>query len=299
MKMKVDWKGPFVVSVTPFDKEGNLDIPSLKECIKYYLDVGVTGIIIGGHNGESWALEEHEFPILVKTAAEIVNGKVPVLVGVVSVTVSQVCRIAKACKEVGASGLMIEPPYVLATSTKEEIIDRYTEICDNVDMPVMIYNNPRRTQITLTPEIVSALADNDKIVAIKDASSNFSNINKLIRTCGGRISYMAGPGEIILPALLVGAKGYITSGAIEVMGKDGVRLYEAAVSGDYKDVLPIHHRLSELYGCLFNYGTWPASLKAAMILKGVPAGYPRSPVHPLSNSEIARLKADMKKIGVI
>lgn len=299
MKKKDKWSGPFVVSVTPFDKEGNIDISSFRKCIKYYLDVGVTGIIIGGHNGESWAIEEDEFPVLVENAVKVVEGKVPIIVGLVNVCPSQIIRIANACHAVGAQGLMVEPPYILTKTTNDEIVARFQTICDSIDMSVIVYNNPRRTQINLTADNVSILADIKNVVAIKEASSDFKHVSNLIQTCGDRISVMIGPGELIFPALLLGAKGFITSGAVEIMGKDGVRLYETAIAGNIAEALVLHRKMSALYNKLFEYGTWPAAMKAVMNIKGIPAGYTRSPVQPLKPEELEKLKADMKTLGVI
>jgi len=152
-KNDVNWKGIMTVPVVPFDEKGNIKEKALIGFIESLVKDGVHGIIISGHNSESWATTREEKKHLCKLVVDAFSGKVPILAGV------------------GAEGVMITPPHMVATATDKEIIERYKIISNEIDLPIMLYNNPRRTQIRLYPELLDQLADIEKVVALKKGSS--------------------------------------------------------------------------------------------------------------------------------
>jgi 4-hydroxy-tetrahydrodipicolinate synthase len=237
--------------------------------------------------------------LLTKVAVAKIAKKIPVIVGVERVTAQEVIDIAGACSAAGADGLMIEPAYVVTTSTEEEIIGRYQEISEGVDIPIMVYNNPRRTNINLEPRVVDKLADIEMIIALKEASGNFRHVTEIIQLCGDRLSIFPGPGELVFPGFTIGADGFITSGAVELLGNEGVRIYESSVKGDMETARKIHFKVTKIYDLLFGLGTWPAAMKEAMNILGIPAGYPRKPVLPLNTKEKETLRQNMTKMGLL
>jgi 4-hydroxy-tetrahydrodipicolinate synthase len=201
--------------------------------------------------------------------------------------------------EAGADGIMVEPPYIVTTSTDAEICDRFERIADRSPVPVMMYNNPRRTQISLKPEIVSQLAKHENIVAIKEATRDFAELTLKIELAAENIKIFVGPSPFILPGVMFGAHGFISSGPMELLRQDGARLFELAAAKDVNAALPLHFTVTKLYRALFGLGTWPAALKAAMNMLGRPVGQPRLPVHPLGSPETARLKETLRNVGVL
>jgi 4-hydroxy-tetrahydrodipicolinate synthase len=298
-KKDVGWKGAFVVSVTPFKENGTISIKDFEEIIDFYLNAGIYGFIIAGHNSECWNLDANELEILTKVAIRKINKKIPVIVGIERVTAQEIVDIAKICVDAGADGIMVEPPYIITTSTEEEIVRRYEEINEGIDIPIMLYNNPRRTNINLAPSTVRKLAEIDNVVAVKESTGNFRQVTELVQHCGDRLSIFPGPGELIFPGFLIGTDGFITSGAVELFGKEGVRLYESSIHGDYETTKKIHFKVAKVYDLLFGLGTWPAAMKQAMNIMGIPAGYPRKPVLPLTNKENETLRQNMKQLGLI
>lgn len=292
------WEGPFAAVVTPFDAAGAIQYRDFATIVERFVADGATGVIVSGHNGESWALTLDEQVALVRAAVACTSGAVPVLCGIEHVRAGDVVHAARRLAEAGADGIMIEPPYVVTTSTREEGLDRFGAIADGSPVPLMLYNNPRRTQIDLSPEHIAELATLPNVVALKDANRDLRHLTRVLELCGERIAVFAGPSALILPGVLLGARGFVSSGPLELLGARGGAYYEILRQRRLDEALPIHTTLSAMYGVLFGTGTWPAALKAALGLLGHPAGVPRDPVRPLTPAAVERLAATMRDLGI-
>ncbi len=292
------WEGPYAAVVTPFDERGAIRFDDFATIVERFVDNGATGVIVSGHNGESWALGLDEQVALVRAAKDAVSGAVPVLCGVEQVRSEDVVRSTQQLAEAGAEGIMIEPPYVVTTSTREETLDRFGAIADASPVPLMLYNNPRRTQIDLSPELIAELAGLPNVAALKDANRDLRHLTRVLDLCGDRIAVFAGPSALILPGVLLGARGFVSSGPLELLGARGGAYYRLLRERRLDEALPIHTTLSAMYGVLFGTGTWPAALKAALGLLGYPAGVPRTPVRPLAPAAVESLRTTMVELGV-
>ncbi len=293
------WTGPFAAVVTPFDERGHILQDDFQNLVRSFIDDGTRGIIIAGHNGECWNLKLEELIHLVGLAVEAAAGRVPVLCGTEAITVEEILEMTDGVANVGAEGIMVEPPYVVTTSTEEEIVDRFEQIATCSSLPLLLYNNPRRTQINIDVSILQKLAKHENIVAIKESTRDFSELTHKIQLVGKDINIFVGPSPLILPGLLIGAKGFISSGPMELLRNDGYRLYELAIAGKVEEALELHFKVTSLYKALFGFGTWPAALKASLNLLGRPAGIPRLPVLPLDRDETERLKVVLQEVGVL
>jgi 4-hydroxy-tetrahydrodipicolinate synthase len=295
---QTQWEGPFAAVVTPFDSTGAIQYRDFATIVERFVADGATGVIVSGHNGESWALTLDEQAELVRSAVEAVSGSVPVLCGIEQVRAADVVSSAERLAGAGAAGIMVEPPYVVTTSTREEGLDRFGAIASGSPVPVMLYNNPRRTQIDLSPEQIAELASVPNVVALKDANRDVRHLTRVLELCGERLAVFAGPSALILPGVLLGARGFVSSGPLELLGARGGAYYGLLKERRLDEALAIHTVLSAMYGVLFGTGTWPAALKAALGLLGHPAGVPRDPVRPLDAAAIERLAATMRALGI-
>jgi len=150
----------------------------------------------------------------------------------------------------------------------------------------------------MTPEVVAKLAQHENIVALKEAVNDFAAITAKIEQTRGRLNIFVGQAALIAPGVLFGAKGFISSGPMEIMRGEGARLYELASRGDVHGVYPLHVKAIRVFTALFSMATWPATLKAAMNALGYPAGVPRLPVHSLGRAEQANLFKALEDAGV-
>ena len=298
-KNDVGWKGVFVVSVTPFTETGEINTDDFERCIDFYLGSGIHGLIVGGHASESWALETEELELLARIAIKKIDGRIPVIVAIEKVIEKEIIEIANACSASGADGIMVQPPNIISSATDEEIVNRYEEISNGIKVPMMLYNNPRRTQILLTASLINRLSKIDKIVAIKETHKSFNHLTELIHLCGNKLSIFVVIGEHVFPGLLIGADGYMSPGAVELLGKKGVELYECVVNSDINRAKELHFKLASICNAITTLGTMPVAMKEAMNLLGVPAGYPRRPVLPLNENKKRILIETLKKLGLL
>jgi 4-hydroxy-tetrahydrodipicolinate synthase len=300
-KNDVKWEGIFPVPVIPFDEEGNIKEQALINFIGGLVKDGAHGIIINGHNSESWATTREEKKHLCKLVVDSFSKKVPIIAGVEGVTPKEVIEGCNDAKEAGAEGVMITPPHYLATATDKEVIKRYEIISSEIDLPIMLYNNPRRTQISLYPELLERLADIEKVVALKEAVSDIKELTTVIDKIGNKIGVFC-DSIVMLPGVLLGCQGTIFTGPMEFLGKDFVDYWENLKQGNVNEkVINIHKKIIKIGKLCIpgSYGTHPATFKAALNILGKEVGVPRLPVLPVEEKYLPKLREDLKEIGLL
>ena len=300
-KNDVNWKGIMTVPVVPFDEKGNIKEKALIDFIGSLVKDGVHGIIISGHNSESWATTRKEKKYLCKLVVDAFSDKVPILAGVEGVTPREVIEGCNDAKEVGAEGVMITPPHYVATATDKEVIKRYEIISSEIDLPIMLYNNPRRTQIRLYPELLDQLADIEKVVALKESILDIQELTTVIDKIGDRVAVFSND-IMMLPSVLVGGQGVICTGPMEFLGKNFVEYWENLKQRIVnEEVINIHKQISKIRKLIIpgKYGTHPATFKAALNILGKEVGVPRLPVLPVEEKYLPKLREDLKEIGLL
>lgn len=300
-KNDVNWSGILAVPVIPFDEKGNIKEQALIEFIESLVKDGVHGIIISGHNSESWATTREEKKYLCKLVVDAFSDKVPILAGVEGVTPKEVIEGCNDAKEVGAEGVMITPPHYVATATDKEVIERFKMISSEIDLPIMLYNNPRRTQIRLYPELLDQLVDIEKVVALKESILDIQELTTVIDKIGDRVAVFSND-IMMLPSVLVGSQGVICTGPMEFLGKNFVEYWENLKQGNVNEkVINIHKQISKIRKLIIpgKYGTHPATFKAALNILGKEVGVPRLPVLPVEEKYLSKLREDLREIGLL
>ena len=292
-------EGVFPAIITPFREDGSIDDGGFTTVVEKFAEWGIHGLVIAGHNGESWALRPGERSHLVKLARGVFGDRMPVVVGIDAIAPTDIIAEAHEVQEAGADGIMVEPPFLVTTATRAETIGRFREILDGAGCPVIVYNNPRRTQIMLTLDITTELAQHRQVAGIKESVRDLAHLVTLIRRVGNNATVFVGPAPFILPGIIMGARGFISSGPLELLGRGGVNLYDAARTGDLDRARPLAYTATAMYPVLFGLGTWPASLKAAMTMMGLPAGIPRRPVLPLDGETTEKLRRSLVELGLL
>ena len=297
-KRHVEWRGSFPAIMTPFTAEGDLDEELIRANVRMTLDEGAHGLVICGHNGEAHLMNDEERLRVVALAVAEVAGKVPVIAGTGHIGTREVIHLSQAAREIGADGVMIEPPYFM-TPKPADIIAHYARVSDAVDMPILLYNNPNRAGVDLTPAIVDALADLDNVVAIKDSNGDFVRIMHLLQGVGERIRVFVGPARLYgFAGVLMGASGFV-DGLPQVAGRRAIELFELAAAGDTARGVPLQHDLFRVGQILYHSaGTYPATIKDAMRILGRPGGYPRSPLRPMGPEDLKKLEDGLASVGL-
>jgi 4-hydroxy-tetrahydrodipicolinate synthase len=300
MKNDIRFEGNYAAVVTPFGEDGNLMIDAFAELMKWHIEQGVDGVFIAGDNGEGWALSSEERKLIAETAVKVSNGRIPIIMGVSAISARECISRAEIAAKAGVDAIGMSPQPSILQGTRGEVISRYLAVHKAVQMPMLIYNTPRMTGISIDVDLFGALCDALQVIGVKEASRDFLHITKMIATYGERICVFIGPGWFIFPGLALGARGFISTGPELFRGKasEFKKLALEQVTGE---VSRLHFRLSVAYNALLGsgIGTPPAALKAALNMMGLPAGIPREPIQPLGPEENSRLKNILKELDLL
>ena len=296
---KVDWYGSFVAVVTPFNEQGDIDDRAFSANVRRLVDEGVNGVVVSGCTGESWSLTPEERIHLCRLALDTVGTRVPVIAGTGGVPTPTVIELSRRAKEAGVAGLMILPPYYAMPGARE-VVEHYRAISDGVQHPILLYNIPRRTGINLTPDLLEQIVGFEWVVAIKESSNDFIQTEATILAFGDRISVFTGhSAERGVPAVVMGAKGFVSSLESQIMGQPAVEMYALVKRGEIDKARQTQLRTLALDEQMRKIGTFPANLKAAMNLVGRNGGYPRRPLLPLTGTDIERVRATLDKLQLM
>ncbi len=293
---KVDWKGCFVAAVTPFTRDGALDERAFADNVALLANEGVHGVVASGCTGESWAMTAPERARLFRIAVDTVGTRIPVIAGTGTISTRAVIDLSLEAKASGVAGIMVLPPYYCMPG-RREVVAHYRAISDAVRHPILLYNVPSRTGFNLTPDVADELAQIEWVVGIKESSNDFVQTESTVNRVGDRILVFTGhSAERGMPAVLMGADGYVSSTETQVMGREAIVMYDLAISGRIAEAQAIQMRTLMLDELLKPIGTFPANLKAAMNLLGRPGGYPREPLLPLTEPQVDQVRGVLDRM---
>ena len=282
--------------VTPFSATGELRLDAYAALVRWHLAQGVDGICVAGDNGESWSLSIEERKQIAAVTVKEVAGRIPVVMGASATTARQTIAYAEAAAAAGVDALMIGPQAYVMKATTAELVQRMQAIHRSVPLPIVLYNSPRRTGISLTIDTMRAITEAVNVVALKEASRDFFYLSHIIHHFADKLAVMVGPAPFILPGLQLGAAGFISSGP-ELMGGVAATLMQTATQAPTPGLRGLQHRLTRVYETLMSLGTWPSALKAGHGLIGLDAGLPREPVLPLDEAATATLADVLRACG--
>jgi 4-hydroxy-tetrahydrodipicolinate synthase len=202
------FRGSYTVTITPFSEDGSaIDFSAWKRFLDWQLQVGVPGIIILGTTGEFLTLTDDERTAFVETTVKHIAGRIPVLVGTMNAHTPNAVRYSKEAQALGADGLMIVPPYYY-TPTEDEIFRYYGAICEQVSLPIMLYNNPFTTNVDMPARLVGRLTRAfEQVRYIKEASMDAARVFDIVEETEGLMNVWAG--ERVVESYSLGAVGYV------------------------------------------------------------------------------------------
>ncbi|MCL6429411.1 MAG: 4-hydroxy-tetrahydrodipicolinate synthase [Anaerolineae bacterium] len=282
--------------VTPLDDQDRVNPAVLRDLVEHLIRGGVHGLFALGSQGEFWAFDEAEKRLVIETVVEAAGGRVPVYAGTGAVTTRESVQLTAVAEGAGADAVSVITPFYI-TPSDEELYEHYAAIARATRLPVLLYANPARTSCPLRPPLVARLAKIENIVGIKDSSGDLSLTAEYIRVGGEGFSVLAGRDTLILATLLYGGRGAIAATA-NVAPALVVSIYERFRSGDLQGALEAQRRLSPLRHA-FELGTFPAVIKEALELIGIPAGRCRAPVRRLDPEKRAQLEGVLRELGLV
>ena len=293
------FKGLGVALITPFTKEGNVDFVALRRLFDYQLSNGVDFICILGTTAETPTLSVEERQQIKELAVEKVNGQVPILMGCGGNNTAGIVEQIKTGDFDGIDGILSVCPYYNKPS-QAGLYQHFKAIAsaaESRNLSVVLYNVPGRVGVNMTAETTLRLANEcENIVAIKEASGNFTQIDDIIKNKPANFDVISGDDGITFPLITLGAVGVI-SVIGNALPKEFSRMVRLALNGDYQNALIIHHKFTELFKLLFVDGN-PAGVKAMLNAMGLIENELRLPLVPSRISTMEKISSIIKELNI-
>ncbi|MCX7705769.1 MAG: 4-hydroxy-tetrahydrodipicolinate synthase [bacterium] len=289
------FKGSIVAIVTPF-KDGKFDRDSFRKLIEFQISNGTDAIVPVGCTGEAATLTHEEHKQVIDYTLEIVNKRVPVIAGTGSNSTAEALELTEYAKKAGCDGALIITPYY-KKPVPEGLYRHYKQIAEQVDIPIILYNVPSWTGISILPETVARLSEIKNIVAIKEASGSLDQVSKIISLCREDFVVLSGDDSMTLPIMSVGGKGVI-SVAANIIPAQLKNMVHAALSDKWQEAQKMHIKLFNLFKALF-IETNPIPVKGCLYLMKMINLELRMPLTPPSEETLRKLENILKQYGLL
>jgi 4-hydroxy-tetrahydrodipicolinate synthase len=284
------FSGAFTALVTPF-KNGEVDVEALESLVEFQIEGGINGLVPCGTTGESPTLSEEEDRLVIETVVRVTNGRVPVVAGTGSNNTASAIKYTKMAEEVGADGSLQVAPYY-NKPTQEGLFRHYAAIAENTSLPLILYNIPGRTNVTIAPETIAQLSEIPNIVGVKESTLSMNMVSEIRRLCGEEFDVLSGDDPMTLPLMALGGTG-VVSVASNIAPGAVSDMVAAMNSGDLARGRELHYRLLPLIRAL-SVETNPIPIKAASSLLGLCSDELRLPLVPMSGENLRNLQTVME-----
>lgn len=287
-------QGAYTALITPF-RDGQVDFDRLRANVAFQVEGGIDGVVPCGTTGESPTLSHDEHGKVIEETVKAAAGRVKVIAGTGSNATSEAVALTRHAAEVGADAALMVNPYYNKPS-QDGLYHHFMTVADAVDLPIVLYNIPGRTNVTMAPATVARLAEHENIIAIKEATGSLDIASEIAAGCD--IAIISGDDSLTLPLMSVGGKGVISvlSNLLPARIK---ALVDAGLSGDFDRARSLHLELFGLCkGCL-TLATNPIPIKAALALAGMDTGELRLPLVPMDADRVATLEKLLSDAGVL
>ncbi|MFM9376265.1 4-hydroxy-tetrahydrodipicolinate synthase [Gordonia sp. VNK21] len=283
-----------VAMVTPFDREGKLDLDKAAELADQLVTKGCDSLVVSGTTGESPTTTVPEKNELLTTVLAAVGDRAKVIQGAGSYDTAESVRRARDAAEAGAHGLLIVTPYY-SKPPQRGVEAHFTTIADATDLPMMIYDIPPRSVIPIEAETILRLAEHPNIKAVKDAKGDLHQASKIMEQTD--LQYLSGEDAINLPWLSIGATGFVS--VIGHLVPDRLKaMREAVLAGDLATARKLNASMLPLVDAMARLGG-VTMVKAALAITGLDVGAPRLPQVPADGPQIEALLADLRAAEVV
>jgi len=286
-----DISGIITATITPFTRDGDLDPADLRDHVDFLIDRGTTGLAPLGGTGEYPALSYREREQVVGWTVDAAKGRVPVIAGVLATGYEDAVQSGLAAKSAGASALMVVTPYYTLAEDAgiRRYFDRYRRA---VDLPIVLYEIPRRTNVELHPETIANMVSDGSVIGMKYSGYDFNKFTRIVQTSGDAMAVLSGEEPLFPAQLALGAKG----GVLAMSNIDPTpwkQILSLVQGGQMREALAIHAQFGPLIEAVYSEMN-PVGLKAALRLRGIGNGSVRLPLEaakPVTNTRLAQALA--------
>ena len=291
------FEGAGVAIVTPFYANGEINFDKLEELVEEQIAGHTDCIVATGTTGEAATMSDEEQIAVIKHVCQVVNGRIPVVAGTGSNNTAHAVDLSIEAERVGADGLLLVSPYY-NKATQNGLKAHFTKIAESVKIPSILYNVPSRTGCNIAPATIVDLCKNvENIVAVKEASGNFSAVAQIMHLADGCVDVYSGNDDQIVPMLALGGKGVI-SVLSNVAPKETHDICELFFKGDIEGSRKLQLKALPLIDALFCEVN-PIPVKAALNLMGKKVGEPRLPLTVMETAHQELLRKELVNFGLM
>lgn len=297
------FRGIMVPVMTPFNNNGEIDCDAFKKHVNYLIESGVDSLLVPSGTGEFANLSWEEKGLLTKLASETSAGRVPVVALISDCSTRNVLKLAKIAEDAGATQLMLTPPYYSYVDQRA-LIEMYTFVADNVNLPLWIYHQPGETKIVIEPDTVVELSKHPNICGIKIAAGEnflyFAEVSRLFRN-NDEFSLLMGEDFVTLPSYVMGGDGSVSSLA-NVTPKAFVDLFKAYEKGDLKEAERLQRFVMDCFESfvMVSTGSYQSACKTVLREMGFyPTNKVSSPFVTILDDEERTVIEKAKELGIL
>jgi 4-hydroxy-2-oxoglutarate aldolase len=282
--------GVFAPIPTPFDAAGALDLARLRAALPRWVDSPLTGLVVLGTNGEAGLLTDDEAACVIEAARGAVPRDRLLVAGTARESTAHAIAAARQAASLGADAVLVRTPcFFKGLMTGDAFERHYTAVADASPVPVLLYNFTAATGVNLLPDVAGRLALHPNIVGMKESGSDIAQIADLVASVPEGFSVLAGSASTFFAALCAGVTGGVLALA-SLVPDPCVRLFQLVRDGQYEQARVLQRRLLPL-ARLISTGYGVPGLKAALMLAGVDAGFPRLPLVPAPDAATSAIRA--------
>lgn len=294
--------------ITPFDEKGRVDLAGMARMANFLVDGGVHGLFPFGTTGEFYAVCDEDYVKALETVRDAVAGRttaggrpIQLIAGCSHITTREVIRLIKLVEQVGGYDAVSVLTPMFISQTQEELYTYYKTIADSTTMPVLMYNNPPKTNVNIAPATAARLArDCGNIIGIKDSSGDMTACGEYLRLTADQrdhFNVIMGRDTMIYAGLHYGCSGAVASCA-NVAPRVVADIYDKFTAGDWAGALEAQYRLAPLrIAC--SMGTFPEVIKEGLNLQGIPVGKCLDPIQELTAAEKEKLRSVLADMGLL
>lgn len=298
MKNKLTYTGIIPPTVTPLNAQGDLDKEAVKRLLTFCIEGGVSGVFVNGTSGEAMRVKDSVWRENMKTTLEAVEGKIPVFCGAIDTSTDRVIERLKAVEDCGGEIAVCTPPFYLTSFGQDEILRHFDMLCRSTNLKIAVYNIPETTHANILPETIARLADYDTIVAYKDSTADWQQLQRAMMLLRDKdIAVLNGAEELCSVSMLYGAQGCIPGLANYIPGLF-VKLYETCGERKLEEAYQIQKEINAVRKAIFVNGCWMAGMKGILEVAGLGNRTVSKPLEPVTDEQMDEIRRILASCSV-
>lgn len=279
--------------VTPFTRNGDIDEAAFRNVVKFNLRKKVHGVCVGGSSGEGHTLTIEEFTRLMEICVEEVNGKIPVLAGIIANSTREAIRRAKAISHLSIQGLQVTPVHYVFKPDENATFEHFKALTGETDIPVIIYNVVPWNY--LSPALLIRLMNElPGVQGVKQSAGDLKLMADLMLSVPKGCKIYTAVDALLYPSFAIGCHGTIAANPAAVPGVC-IALWNAVQRGDHKLAREIHEALLRFWNTIYA-DNLPANIKTSIALQGTEAGLPRMPMPATTSAQLENIKRELGNV---